>query len=134
MYNLASSTWDQEEVDALLEVAESQNFTMGTKVQEFESKSATYFGAAYSTMVNSGSSANLVALTALSIQGGFYGLEHRKEVLVPAVSWSTTYYPINQANFNIRFIDIDPDTLNIDLEKAHRAINSETAGIVGSIC
>ncbi len=131
MYKLASSTWGEEEPSELYAVIKSSNFTMGARVEEFEEASSRTFKSTHSTMVNSGSSANLVAMTALSIDRGFYSLDNQKEILVPAVSWSTTYYPINQANFKIKFVDIDPQTLNIDLQKARRSITSETVGIVG---
>jgi CDP-6-deoxy-D-xylo-4-hexulose-3-dehydrase len=53
------------------------------------------------------------------------------EVLVPAVSWSTTYYPVNQAGFMLKFIDIDPDTLNIDVSKVQQSIGPKTRAILG---
>ena len=63
-YPLASSTWGTEEIDAMQKVISSGKFTMGEKVAEFEAEFAKTVGSRYSVMVNSGSSANLILLTA----------------------------------------------------------------------
>jgi CDP-6-deoxy-D-xylo-4-hexulose-3-dehydrase len=64
---------------------------MGVRVKQFESDFATYLGSKYAVMVNSGSSANLLAATVTSyIEKPTYP---KNIVLVPALSWSTTYYP-----------------------------------------
>ena len=58
-FELASSTWGEEERQAIIEVIDSGIYTMGKKVCEFEEKFAAYFGMKYAVMANSGSSANL---------------------------------------------------------------------------
>ena len=96
-YPLATATWDQKEIDAMHKVIESGNFTMGEKVDLFERNFSKYIGSQHAVMVNSGSSANLLMIAAL-----FYTknpklkLKRGDEVIVPAVSWSTTYYPLYQ--------------------------------------
>lgn len=127
-YPLATSTWDAAELDALQEVITSGRFTMGPRVAEFERLAAAAFGAEHAVMVNSGSSANLVAVAAavLDPRGG---LEPGDEVLVPAVSWATTYYPLQQYGLKPKFVDIDIDTLNMDLELAEAAIGPRTKGV-----
>jgi CDP-6-deoxy-D-xylo-4-hexulose-3-dehydrase len=57
-------------------------------------------------------------------------LQRGDEVIVPAVSWSTTYFPLQQYGLNVKFVDIDPDTLNIDLNKLESAISEKTKAIV----
>ena len=64
-YSLGYNTWTKEEVNAATKTLLSGNYTMGKKVKEFENKFAHKFGAKYATMVNSGSSANLLMFSAL---------------------------------------------------------------------
>lgn len=127
-YPLSSTTWDHSEIQAINEVVESGNFTMGLQVAEFEKEFASYAGGKYSVMVNSGSSANLVLLSACR-----YMKEPRfnpgDEIIAPAVSWSTTYYPIDQNGATIKFVDISSDSLNIDVSKIEEAITSRTKAI-----
>lgn len=125
-YNLSDETWDNEELEAIQEVIQSNRFTMGKKTEEFETKFAAYFGSKYAIMVNSGSSANLLAIAALVYSGR---LQKGDEVIVPAVSWSTTYFPIFQLGLKLVFVDIDRSTLNIDLKKVENAISQNTKAI-----
>ena len=128
MYSLASSTWDDEEVEVASKLLASGNLTMGPQVAEFEKQFAQYIGTKYAVMFNSGSSANL---------GIFAGLRYMKNsplkpgdhILVPAVSWSTTYYPVNQCGFILDFVDIDSKTLNIDVDLVRSAITPNTKAI-----
>ena len=125
-YPLSDDTWDAEEIEAIEEVVDSRQFTMGPKTKEYEQKFAEYFGAKYAVMVNSGSSANLIAIAALYYSGK---LQRGDEVIVPAVSWSTTYYPIYQYGLKLKFVDIDRDTLNLDLSKVAKAVTKRTKAI-----
>lgn len=126
-YPLATATWDKAEYQALQDVIASGMFTMGPKVAQFEKDFANYIGSKYAVMVNSGSSANLLMVAAL-----FYTknvslkLSPGDEVIVPAVSWSTTYYPLYQYGLKIKFVDIDLHTLNYDLEQLSQAISPKT--------
>jgi len=129
-YGLASSTWDSQEIRALHQVIESGSFTMGAQVEEFEAKFAALTGSKHAVMVNSGSSANLALLSGSRYRNNPI-LRPGDEVLVPAVSWSTTYYPVNQAGFVLKFIDIDPHTLNIDVSKVQQSIGPKTRAIFG---
>lgn len=128
-YPLATATWDSDEYEAIQRVVKSGNFTMGEEVRRFESAFAGHFQTSHAVMSNSGSSANLLALAAiryssLNPAGG------QDEVIVPAVSWSTTYYPITQLGFKLKFVDIELDTLNASADSISRAIGPRTAGIV----
>ena len=128
VYQLASSSWDQDELDAMQRVIKSGNFTMGREVREFEGKFADYFGTKFAVMSNSGSSANLLAMAAVKYSKK-YGKDERDEVIVPAVSWSTTYYPITQLGYKLRFVDVDLNSLNATASAIQAAINNRTAGI-----
>lgn len=124
-YPLATATWDDQEIDAMKDVIASGMFTMGPKVAQFEREFAAFFGSKYAVMSNSGSSANLLMVAAL-----FFVKEHAlqpgDEVIVPAVSWSTSYYPLQQYGLKLKFVDIDLQTLNFDLDALESAISSKT--------
>ena len=128
MYKLASTTWDKEEIQIANELISSNNLTMGENVKDFEKKFATYIGTKYAVMFNSGSSANLAIFTALKYVKNSQ-IQEGDNIIVPAVSWSTTYYPISQNGFVLNFVDINSDTLNIDVDKIENAINSKTKAI-----
>lgn len=124
-YPLATSTWDSKEINAIQSVIKKDMYTMGGSVQQFEIDFAKFVGSKYAVMVNSGSSANLLAVASL-----FYTknpkLQRGDEVIVPAVSWSTTYYPLYQYGLKLKFVDIDLETLNFDLDALERAITPKT--------
>jgi CDP-6-deoxy-D-xylo-4-hexulose-3-dehydrase len=129
-YPLAASTFTADERDAIAEVVASDRFTMGPKVAAFEQNFADYFNSRYAVMVNSGSSANLIAIAALRYRKQGRALKPGDEVIVPCISWSTTYYPLLQYGLKPVFVDIDPDTLNLDLAKVEDAITPKTAMIL----
>jgi len=129
-YSLASSTWGDEEIHAIQDVVESGRFTMGDRVIEFEELYSQKIGSKFSVMVNSGSSANLALLAACRYRRDPL-LKPGDEVLVPAVSWSTTFYPVNQLGFTLKFVDIDANSLNIDVNKVEAAIGPKTKAILG---
>ncbi len=109
-------------------VIHSGNFTMGEEVKKFEEEFAAYIGTRFAVMVNSGSSANLALLFALKYMKSTTLIENC-EIIVPTVSWSTTFYPVSQAGFKLRFVDIDLSTLNIDARQIESNINEKTRAI-----
>ena len=131
IYPLATSSWGEEERLAMQSVIDSGVFTMGKHVAEFEERFADYVGSQHCVMVNSGSSANLLMVAAL-----FYTrnprlkLQRGDEVIVPAVSWSTTYSPLYQYGLKIKFVDIDLHTLNYDLDQLELAVTGKTRAIM----
>lgn len=124
-YPLATATWDEAEHAALQRVIQSGMFTMGAEVKAFESAFGDYIGSRHAVMVNSGSSANLLMVAALFFTKE-RALRPGDEVIVPAVSWSTTYYPLHQYGLKLRFVDIDLETLNYDLDQLASAITDKT--------
>ena len=128
-YGLASRTWDEAELLAIAEVIESDIFTMGKKVAEYEADFSKAVGSQYTVMVNSGSSANLLMIAALFFAKTPY-LNRGDEIIVPAVSWSTTYFPLQQYGLKVKFVDIDRDTLNIDLDQLRAAVTKNTKAIL----
>jgi len=129
-YELAASTWGEEERNAILDVLDSGRVTMGGRVAAFEEAFARYHGRRYAVMVNSGSSANLVAIAALCHKKD-RPLQRGDEVIVPAISWATTYHPLLQYGLKLRFLDIELDTLNMDCSQLERALTPRTRAIVG---
>ncbi|MCG5238561.1 DegT/DnrJ/EryC1/StrS family aminotransferase [Azospirillum doebereinerae] len=128
-YELAASTWGPEEIAAIERVVASGRFTMGEQVAAFEREFADYFGVRHGIMVNSGSSANLVAVAALAYKAE-RPLQRGDEVIVPAISWATTYHPLQQYGLKLRFVDVELDTLNIDTAKLEQALTPRTRAIV----
>lgn len=130
-FPLATATWGKEEIDTMQRVIATGMFTMGPNVHAFEQDFAQFIGSKYCVMVNSGSSANLLMVAAL-----FYTkdpnlkLNRGDEVIVPAVSWSTTYYPLYQYGLKMKFVDIDLKTLNYDLEQLEAAVTNKTRMIM----
>ena len=115
-YPLAAATWDTEEIDAIQRVLASGRLTMGEQVRAFEEEFAHYFGCRHAIMANSGSSANLIAVAALFFKKD-RPLQRGDEVIVPAISWSTTYHPLQQYGLKLRFVDVELETLNMDVSR-----------------
>jgi CDP-6-deoxy-D-xylo-4-hexulose-3-dehydrase len=126
-YQLASNTWDELEEKAIARVIKSGQYTMGKEVSKFEDEFACFVGVKHAIMVNSGSSANLIACAAFKYSNRF----NLGTVIVPAVSWSTTFFPLSQMGYKLKFIDIDLLTLNIDVSKIEECITEEVVGICG---
>lgn len=128
-YELAASTWGPEEIEAAKAVIESGHYTMGAHVKAFEQEFADYFGARNAIMVNSGSSANLVSVAAMAYRRD-RPLQRGDEVIVPAISWATTYHPLQQYGLKLRFVDVALETLNMDVSVLEQALTPRTRAIV----
>ena len=127
---LVSDSWNFREKQAIKNVIKKGRYTMGPYVSKFEKLFSKKFNRKYSIMVNSGSSANLLSIASL-----FYKkknpLKAGDEVIVPALAWSTTYFPLIQYNLKIRLCDIDLNTLNYNIEDLKKKISKKTKLIVG---
>ncbi len=108
----------QEEIDAVVKVLQG-NTALGDKTKEFEAKIAAMFGKKYGVMVNSGSSANLLALEILNLPLG-------SEVITPILTFATTVAPIVQKGLIPVFVDVDPNTYLINMEQLEKAITKKT--------
>jgi CDP-4-dehydro-6-deoxyglucose reductase, E1 len=128
-YDLASTTWGTEELEAIRRVCQSDRYTMGEEVRGFEEAFAAKFGMAHAVMVNSGSSANLVGVAALCYKRD-RPLQRGDEIIVPAISWATTYHPLQQYGLRLRFVDVDLGTLNIDGSQLEAALTPKTRMVV----
>ena len=129
-YRLAADTIGEGEIAAAKEVLDSGFFTMGERVRAFESEFAAWIGVKHAVMVNSGSSANLL-MADLLVRGtsDVPRLSAGDEVIVPGLSWPTTVWPLVQLGLVPAFVDVDPETLAIDLESAASVLGPRTRGI-----
>ncbi len=128
-YPLATSSWGAEEYAAIARVVASGRFTMGPEVAAAEARLAEFLGRRHVVMVNSGSSANLLMVAALRYRSDA-PLSAGDEVVVPAVSWPTTYYPLHQHGLVQVFVDVDLDTLNYDLDALAAAVTERTRAVM----
>jgi CDP-4-dehydro-6-deoxyglucose reductase, E1 len=129
---LASSGLRKSDINAVMRVLDSGNLTMGKEVKNFESKMSKYLGVKHFIMVNSGSSANLLMIEALMRPAiSKPKLNPGDSVLVPAIAWPTTIWPLIQLGLNPLFVDVDPNTLALDLLAAQKLIDSSRIPVKG---
>ena len=128
---LAFNTFGDEEIAAALEVLVTGPLTLSRRVEEFERRFAAEHGAPDAVYVNSGSSANLLMLATLvrGIDGTPPALAPGDEVIVPAVTWSTTIWPITQVGAVPVLVDVSTESLNLTLESVEAAITPKTKAI-----
>ena len=129
-FPLMESTFEVGDIMAAVDALLSGQLTMASCVKRFEEEFARYVGAPYAVMVNSGSSANLLALSVASNPARHRALQRGDEVLVPAVCWSTSVWPVVQMGLTPVFVDVDPRTLNVSLDDLRRKITPRTRAIV----
>lgn len=130
VYPLAASTFGDEEIFVAKQVLDSKQLTMGEKVRQFEKEFANWVGAKHALMVNSGSSANLLMVEAcLRRSKTNPPLKRGDEVLVPALAWPTTVWPLAQLGLVPVYVDVDPKTLAIDLQSAKSVLTPKTKGM-----
>lgn len=128
---LAVPPFETEEIAEALESLLSKQTTMSKKVEKFEINFSKYIGNSYSLMVNSGSSANLLALSILTNpQLGKKRIQAGDEVITPAVTWATTVYPITNVGAIPNFVDVKLEDYNIDVDKIESAITKKTKALM----
>ena len=127
---LHESTFTHEEIYSATKSLLSGKITMGKTVKAFEDAYAKKYGFKYAIMVNSGSSANLLAISALCSPHTTNRLKKGDEVIVPSLSWSTTVWPLVQNGLVPVVADINPKTLNIDVKNIKKLISNKTRAIM----
>ena len=127
---IAGPTFGFAEVNEAIDSLLSTWVTMGKKVKKFENSFARYIGSKYSVMVNSGSSANLLALSILTNPKFSERIKSGSEVLTPAVTWATTVSPIVNVNLIPSIIDVDLENFNLDVDKLRKSITKKTRAIM----
>ena len=101
----------------------NKNLTQSKYVKRFEEAWSKWLGVKYSVFVNSGSSANLLTMTALKI---LYG---KGEILLPALTWISDVSSVIQNNFKPVFVDIDPRNLCMSEKEIFKRINKNTLAV-----
>jgi len=114
-FPLVDSSYDNKEILNCIAILLSGQLTMGSHVREFESEFSEFIGAPYSVMVNSGSSANLLAYSAITNPARTGHLTPGSKVAIPAVCWSTSLWPIVQMDLIPVLVDVDYRTLNLSI-------------------
>ena len=109
----------KEEEATVLSLLRNRKTIMGEKTKEFEDKVAAIFGKKYGIMVNSGSSANLLAFELLHLPKG-------SEVITPVLTFSTTVAPIVHKGLMPVFVDVELGSFLIDLKQMKDAIKTKT--------
>ena len=129
IYPLTESVLEKVDLDAAIKVIKSKKITMGKKTQEIEKYFKKNVVSTDSLMVNSGSSANLLIFQCL-INPLVKKLKTGDEVLIPAICWSTSLWPIIQSGLKVKFVDIDISSLNIDLKDLEKKITKKTKALM----
>lgn len=119
------AVYDNKEISAAIKVLKKKSLTLidGPSVKELEKKISNLFGKKFGLMVNSGSSANLLALSA-------FNFKKNSEIITPTLTFSTTVAPIIQLGFVPHFIDVDKFSFISNIKQIETAINSKTVAIM----
>ena len=129
-YPLTFNSFDNDDAKAVYDLFGSGYLTQGNITKQYEAELCRLFGSKYAVAVNSGSSANLLMISALLYsRSEDYSLEPGDEVIVPAVSWITTYSPLIQLGLKPVVVDINLNSLNIDTSLIEGRITSKTKAI-----
>ena len=129
-YGLSPNSLFDDDVFEGIKVLLSKRITIGKITKKFELEFSKFIGAKHALMVNSGSSANLLAFFALINPMRKNKLKPGDEVLIPALCWSTSLWPIVQAGLKPVFVDVDQKTLNISIDDLKRKINNKTRALM----
>lgn len=113
-----------------VEVLLSKQLTMSKITQEFEREFAKYIGAKYALMVNSGSSANLIAAFALANPRKKNFLKRGDEFLIPALCWSTSLWPLVQAGLKPKFVDVNVNNFNMNIDEFNNKLSKKIKAIM----
>jgi CDP-6-deoxy-D-xylo-4-hexulose-3-dehydrase len=130
LFPLAMNPFGEEEIVAMTEVLLSGKLTLGANVEKAEKLFAAKVGAPYAVLVNSGSSANLLAVSAIVNKFRPVHCDAGDEVLVPAVSWSTSVFPLIQCGLKPKFVDTDPKTFNVSIELLEKAMTPRVKAVM----
>lgn len=125
--NVAWPVYDEKEVMGALEALLELRISQGPRVKQFEQNFAHYIGKKYAIAVNSGSSANLLALGAL-LQAG--KLKKGDEVIIPATTFATVASPVLQLGLIPVYIDVEENSWNLDPREVEKAISKKTKAIM----
>ena len=126
LYPLIDNRFEKEEINAAIKVIKSKQLTISKITEKFEKRFAKFIGSKYAVMVNSGSSANLLAVSTLCNPARSENLKSGDEVIIPGICWSTSLWPLVQHGLKPVFVDVDLDTLNISIQDLKKKISNKT--------
>ncbi len=129
-YPLVDNPYRKKDIKKAIEVLKSFKITSGIKTISFENSFKKKLKVNNALMVNSGSSANLLALQCLINPYRKKRLKRGDEILIPSLCWSTSLWPIIQSGLKPKFVDVEKNTLNIDLKDLKSKITKKTKGIL----
>ena len=129
-YPLLSEAFSRKDINEGINVLRSKHITMSKITKKFELYFAKKMGAKYAIMTNSGSSANLLALSCLTNPLSKRKISPGSEVIIPAICWSTSLWPIIQNNLKPVFVDVELGTFNIDINNLKKKITKKTKAIM----
>ena len=129
-YPLVDNPYRKKDINKAIEVLKSFKITSGIKTIAFQNSFKKKFKLNNALMVNSGSSANLLALQCLINPYRKKRLKRGDEILIPSLCWSTSLWPIIQSGLKPKFVDVEKNTLNIDLKDLKSKISKKTKGIL----
>ena len=129
-YPLTKNPFLNDDLREGIKVLKSKQLTLSNKTKEIENYFGKKLKIKYSTMVNSGSSANLLAFQTLINPYRKKRLKANDEVLVPTLSWPTSFWPIVQSNLKPIFVDCDKKNLNIDIKDLKKKITKRTKCLI----
>ena len=127
--NYAGPYFDENEIVSAVSTLLDGWLVMGSKSVEFEKKFPKYFGKNFGILTNSGSSSNLLMMASLTSKRG-YNLPKGTKVLMPIAGFPTTLNPTLQVGFEPVFVDIELDTLNLDLTHAEELIKKHDIRVI----
>ncbi len=122
----AAAVYDENEIISIVNSLLDGWFGLGKNAEKFEIEFSNFLNSKYTILTNSGSSANLLSITALMQHQIENRLKKGDEVITAAVTFPTTFNPIIQNNLKPVLIDVDSDTYNINSEKIREAISHKT--------
>ena len=119
------AVYDHHEINAAIKVLKNKSLTLidGPSVKKLEEKISKLFGKKYGLMVNSGSSANLLALSSFNFKKG-------SEIITPTLTFSTTIAPIYQLGLIPHFIDVEKSSFVSRIDQIENCINKKTVAIM----
>ena len=127
--SLTYDSWDQKEIDAINKTLSTNQLTQSKNVKKLEKIVAKYHKRKFCLMVNSGSSANLIGVSAMKLYHKL-NLKDGDEFIAPGIGWSTSFSPFIQNNLNVKFVDVEKYSMNIDPRLIEKNINKKTKGIL----
>ena len=130
LYPLSNDNLSRKDLNAGINVLKSGKITMGEKTRIFEKNFARKINAKYALMVNSGSSANLLASFASCNPLRKNKFKRGDHAIIQSLCWPTSLWPLIQAGLKVNFVDVDSKTLNVNADELIKTVTKKTKVIL----